>query len=130
MQLPKTAKNRNLETVRIRVLPPVLLAPLRRPSPAPLRRPATADAGLPAARWLYRTEHSQTMKSMLANEYFAQRSRSHRFGASGYHPSGVRGSMTPPADCSLGARTCKHQRLLCAALDLDPFHPCLAYLES
>ncbi|ONU34013.1 hypothetical protein A8E62_32510 [Burkholderia cenocepacia] len=41
MQLPKTAKNRNLETVRIRVLPPVLLAPLRRPSPAPLRRPAT-----------------------------------------------------------------------------------------
>ncbi|PRF52599.1 hypothetical protein C6Q28_26855 [Burkholderia multivorans] len=42
MQLPKTAKNRNLETVRIRVLPPVLLAPLRRPSPAPLRRPATA----------------------------------------------------------------------------------------
>ncbi|WP_244135465.1 TolC family protein, partial [Burkholderia stabilis] len=37
----KTAKNRNLETVRIRVLPPVLLAPLRRPSPAPLRRPAT-----------------------------------------------------------------------------------------
>ncbi|WP_208456689.1 hypothetical protein, partial [Burkholderia stabilis] len=35
------AKNRNLETVRIRVLPPVLLAPLRRPSPAPLRRPAT-----------------------------------------------------------------------------------------
>ncbi|MCA8081502.1 hypothetical protein LGM61_38055, partial [Burkholderia cepacia] len=40
-QLPKTAKNRNLETVRIRVLPPVLLAPLRRPSPAPLRRPAT-----------------------------------------------------------------------------------------
>ncbi|AOR66080.1 iron transporter [Burkholderia stabilis] len=44
MQLPKTAKNRNLETVRIRVLPPVLLAPLRRPSPAPLRRPATAGA--------------------------------------------------------------------------------------
>ncbi|WP_244135484.1 DUF2471 family protein [Burkholderia vietnamiensis] len=39
--MPKTAKNRNLETVRIRVLPPVLLAPLRRPSPAPLRRPAT-----------------------------------------------------------------------------------------
>ncbi|MGU4700388.1 hypothetical protein K6L09_27330, partial [Burkholderia cepacia] len=27
----------------IRVLPPVLLAPLRRPSPAPLRRPATAS---------------------------------------------------------------------------------------
>ncbi|ONP68467.1 hypothetical protein A8D94_25410 [Burkholderia cenocepacia] len=44
MQLPKTAKNRNLETVRIRVLPPVLLAPLRRPSPAPLRRPATRAA--------------------------------------------------------------------------------------
>ncbi|WP_420984112.1 hypothetical protein ACOIY0_33540, partial [Burkholderia contaminans] len=39
--------NRNLETVRIRVLPPVLLAPLRRPSPAPLRRPATcATAGV------------------------------------------------------------------------------------
>ncbi|QDS32190.1 hypothetical protein FPQ37_40325 (plasmid) [Burkholderia contaminans] len=51
MQLPKTAKNRNLETVRIRVLPPVLLAPLRRPSPAPLRRPATPTSHLPRSDW-------------------------------------------------------------------------------
>ncbi|WFN23647.1 hypothetical protein [Burkholderia contaminans] len=80
MQLPKTAKNRNLETVRIRVLPPVLLAPLRRPSPAPLRRPATLGiwlvfnlicvvAGLHPSRSFHALVVAQLTVAFVANAY-------------------------------------------------------------